>query len=657
MTSRSELYPVCKLLGMLLFGYLVWLIQFLFQLNFSIHLYVGALALLINNLWKKKQIEKFWHYEVFSLLIFIIFLVICSFKPELLWGEKPMDISMMNYLYRQNGVIGEPWYSGATLKYYYFGYYIFAKYLTIFKMHPLIGYHVCLSLVASFFFSISTSLFARVNNKGSFSLFAAMFLLFSSSTQTLFNIFIKKQFDWIFFWENTRIFKDKLFAEFPLWSFSFADFHPHVIAYPFFLLMIWLILDLQQHKGESFNRFFILTFVGINLAVINSWDVFFLAPLSVLLVFSLYWKDIFHDKKVHIILYPVLSSLLCLVLYLPLLKGMSGATSGSILSIFRGNHNSILNLLKHQGAQLILLFLILTINVDLKKAFDKKTMYKTLSVIIASILTISIFKIPISYSISIVLIILFILLNCQKNFEGIRELKPWFLTLILMYFVSEHVIIFDRINSLFKINNATYILSSILVLFLINNVLNNKIIKNISFGILSIFVGISIFNLIGITSYGRYKNKKLSLNVKAQLERVAPGDNSLVGFINDNISGNPVIVEAFGKAYDYQAGRIQWFTGLTGFLVWSGQHLTQRGVSHANLIIKEKVINSIYNSSTIKEAYKICITNLIDYVVIGRLERKRYPNGQLNKFSNNSDMFEKIFEDKKMKTFLFKVKR
>ena len=67
------------------------------------------------------------------------------------------------------------------------------KYLSIFKLHPILGYHVSLSLVASLFFCISYSLFLKIIGKSRYALFGASFLLFSSSTTTLFNLFLKKK--------------------------------------------------------------------------------------------------------------------------------------------------------------------------------------------------------------------------------------------------------------------------------------------------------------------------------------------------------------------------------------------------------------------------------------------------------------------------------
>jgi uncharacterized membrane protein len=656
--GRTYLYPVVKLFSFLVFGYSTWLIQYCFHVNGALFIYLIALSFLIYHLQRKISIDRFWIHETSGLFIFLLFLIICSFKPEISWGEKVMDISMLNYLYRQTEMIGEPWFSGLPLRYYYFGYYIFAKLLSIFKLHPLNGYFVCLCLIASSFFSITYSIMIFFNKKQFFAIFGAVFILFSSSTESFFSIFSSQKYDIGFFWNNTRVFKENLFAEFPFWSFLFGDFHPHVIAYPFLLLMILLTLDIQKFKGESFLRFFLMTFLGVNIAVINSWDVFFIAPFNVILILSLYWEDFFKEKKYHLILYPLLSSLLCLVLYLPLLKALTGASHGNTISIFNGEHNELINFFRHQGVQLLFIFILLLINIDHKNILlKKKNVCFLLTSQIAGSFLVFYFKMSLAISLcSFLLVLLFLMLN-QKIFTSKKLLMPWMILLLLMYFVSEHFIIFDRINSLFKINNVTYILSSLIVLVLIDSILNHKTIKNISYGFLSLFILASGFNVIANASYTPTKRNLNSINGKSHLSELNPGDDKLINYINKNISGTPVLVEAFGKAYDYSAGRIQWYTGLSGFLVWSGQHLTQRGVPLIALKAKEKSINDLYGENSIITAYQICILNKIDYVVVGRLERSKYPSKGLSKFVSETDKFIPIFIDKLTNTILYKVKR
>ena len=87
--------------------------------------------------------------------------------------------------------------------------------------------------------------------------------------------------------------------------------------------------------------------------------------------------------------------------------------------------------------------------------------------------------------------------------------------------------------------------------------------------------------------------------------------------------------------------------------------ITAMGREGVNVIkkAKEKSINDLYGENSIITAYQICILNKIDYVVVGRLERSKYPSKGLSKFVSETDKFIPIFIDKLTNTILYKVKR
>ena len=45
-----------------------------------------------------------------------------ALNPEIYWGEKPMDFSILNILVRTRALPpSDPWFAGAPLRYYFFG--------------------------------------------------------------------------------------------------------------------------------------------------------------------------------------------------------------------------------------------------------------------------------------------------------------------------------------------------------------------------------------------------------------------------------------------------------------------------------------------------------------------------------------------------------
>ena len=65
--------------------------------------------------------------EAVFLIGFLLFLGIRAFNPEIFWGEKPMDFSILNILVRTRTLpASDPWFAGVPLSYYTFGHEIVA---------------------------------------------------------------------------------------------------------------------------------------------------------------------------------------------------------------------------------------------------------------------------------------------------------------------------------------------------------------------------------------------------------------------------------------------------------------------------------------------------------------------------------------------------
>jgi len=655
--GRENSYPIAKAFSFLFFGYLIWFGQVILSINgnnialFLALTVIGLFVILFKKINSWKEIL-FW--ETLSLSVFIIFLTLCSFKPELNWGEKPMDISLLNYLFRENGNINEPWFSGVPLKYYYYGHFILAKFLSIFKLHPHVGIYFCLAYISSLFFLLCTSVFSIFSLDKKNAVLGAIFITFSSSLQSIFGLLTHKNYDVSYYWSNTRVFADNLFAEFPFWSFSFADLHPHVIAYPISLFVIWLTVDMMKRREEKFIYFFIPSFVGVTLAVINSWDVIFLAPLNLLVVFIVYKEQVLKEKKWHILLYPIFGSLISIVLYLPLIKVISEAGQGGSFYIFKGNHNNFMNFFRHQGIALSILTLLLLINFDVSKI--KLNLKKYLIPVFLLMVSVVLFFVGGNPSLSILMysILISVLAVNQKELQ-LFPITIWVLLISVMMFFSEHFVLLDRINSIFKINNLIFVIGSLMAFTFYFHIPKNKILNRVILLVFSLGVGVSLVNGYAVSRYQVTHKDSHRLNGKDYLKTLSPGDNRLIDYINSNISGTPIIVESFGGAYDYKRGRIQWFTGLQSYLTWSGQHLNQRGIPFSALKLKEGVIKRIYNSTSLEEKYNLLKKEKIEFIVIGAIERKDFKNEGLNLFSNDSDRFHIVFEDDKTKTILYQV--
>ncbi|MEO6508407.1 MAG: DUF2298 domain-containing protein, partial [Patescibacteria group bacterium] len=123
---------------------------------------------------------------------------------------------------------------------------------------------------------------------------------------------------------------------------------------------------------------------------------------------------------------------------------------------------------------------------------------------------------------------------------------------------------------------------------------------------------------------------KTSLDGQEWLKRFYPSDLEIVNYINSNIKGQPVILEAQGDSYtDYE--RISANTGLPTVAGWWVHEWLWRGTSD---IVGKRIpdIANIYESGDTELTRKLLKKYYVKYVVISGSERSKYPNLNTKKF-------------------------
>jgi len=114
----------------------------------------------------------------------------------------------------------------------------------------------------------------------------------------------------------------------------------------------------------------------------------------------------------------------------------------------------------------------------------------------------------------------------------------------------------------------------------------------------------------------------LTLDGTAYLARTNPADYEAISWLNKNVIGAPVILEATGGSYTYY-GRVATHTGLPTVLGWDFHELQWRG-SYEEPARRKPDISRIYTSLDPEEARAIAEKYNIRYIYIGPLERETY---------------------------------
>ena len=299
-------YALAKPLGLLLAGYLFWLVGltgFLSNSRMTIGLVVIALGVVSLYLWRRhwRDLWRFlwrerWTVLAIELLFFGAFAVwalVRSYDGSIHHTEQPMDFAFLNAsILSQNFPPNDPWLSGNAISYYYFGYLINGALAKLTGVPGSVSYNLALALV---FALTATAAFGLVYNlvrmhRGDGRLdhvtpiamgaLGALFVVgignlqgFVETIRALglgaegiwewFGIegfsgipsdasFYPDQYWWWF--RSTRVIETAsgsdfpAITEFPSFSFILGDLHPHVMSLPFVLLVLGLGLQSLTSK-------------------------------------------------------------------------------------------------------------------------------------------------------------------------------------------------------------------------------------------------------------------------------------------------------------------------------------------------------------------------------------------------------------------------
>lgn len=134
-----------------------------------------------------------------------------------------------------------------------------------------------------------------------------------------------------------------------------------------------------------------------------------------------------------------------------------------------------------------------------------------------------------------------------------------------------------------------------------------------------------------------------TLNGLDYLMEERPWDMSAIAWIEENIDGNHIILEAPGKCYTYSS-RVSALTGLSTVIGWTSHELTWRG--HGSQVnIRKDDTDLIYNTTDNNNAIKLLEKYNVDFIFIGELEKEKYSNDGLQKFSGYPEYYMLIYEN------------
>lgn len=132
-------------------------------------------------------------------------------------------------------------------------------------------------------------------------------------------------------------------------------------------------------------------------------------------------------------------------------------------------------------------------------------------------------------------------------------------------------------------------------------------------------------------------------------------DYRAIRWMQDNIQGSPVIVEANSRNLYRWYNRFTIYTGLPDIAGWEWHQQQQRAVNPGTWVSQRiNEIDEFYNTIDIELASNFLKKYNVKYIVVGQLEQASYPGAGLEKFNANAGkLWQSVYQDKE--TIIYKV--
>jgi uncharacterized membrane protein len=127
-----------------------------------------------------------------------------------------------------------------------------------------------------------------------------------------------------------------------------------------------------------------------------------------------------------------------------------------------------------------------------------------------------------------------------------------------------------------------------------------------------------IYPLLSIWTRAEGFRNEPNLDASSSMARGHPDDWAAIQWLNANVSGAPVILEAPGKSYNYE-GRISAFTGLPTVLGWALHQGQWRG-NYTEQSLREPDIVTIYTTGDAQQMLDLLRKWEVRYVIVGATE-------------------------------------
>ncbi len=627
--------------GYLVFIYVAWLGAAIGALPFSRSMALAELAMLLAVAWRCRGVESDATARFVFYGSFLLFLAIRAGNPEVFWGEKPMDFSFLNALYRTTSLPPpEPWMSGRPINYPYFGHFGVAALGKLTHVAPALAFNLGIATIAGLTSAAAFGLGALLSGRRSGGVAAAALMVFAANLSGPVEFYFRRIVGFDYFWATSRVIAGTI-NEFPLWSFLFADLHAHVMALPLSLLVLafacaWL------SGARGVRVIFAISLALGAVSVTNTWSFPVQAgALTGLAVISALVER--RPTRVFAAGFAICGSFLWFAPFWSRFVSpphnwgweRERAPLGGVALIFG------LFLLVVLRAFLVIrprcslptriFLLLLLLGVVVAAWFSTRVAFAFLGT-------------------TLVLAAFTEHATASRLCFVLAAAAAW------LGAASDTVFLWDRMNTIFKLYLEMWTFLAIACSFWLTTFTLEELSRKtrrlwaVAFSVALVASSFTaVTDVVGVLRTRRVPGPRPTLNGLAYLDVYDPPEAEAIRFLNHDVRGVQVLLEAHGNPYQ-DFGRISMNTGLPTVLGWD-YHLSQRAQPWDDINRRKEDVNSLFLSPDRQEVETLVDRYHLAIVYAGRLEERTYGRRALSRFAEWDDLFQPIFANDRVRIY------
>jgi len=657
-----------------------------------------AIGTLFFFLKRKEMLEFFKEKFVVLLMIELIFILsfgyfikIASYNASIV--VEPGTEAMMDYMMIQSILRSKVfpqwdlWFAGEKVNYYYFGWVNVASLKLLSGIKLPVVFNAAIALVYALIFTSAFGLGYNFSKKYRYAFLTSFLMVIIGNLNGFVQVIGPRKFFEMDWFQPARVIEGTI-NEFPYFSFIYGDLHSYVLAFPVALISLFISLNLlfekkqltlfSEKKLDNILTIIVYTITFGSLIPTNTWDypAYFMMFFVSLAIRNFAVSDLSISSKIEKTFIPAaLIFIAGIMAYMPYFAAFKQKREIKMVSYSRSDFSDFFQIFGTYMTITLLFMLITTFVTHSKQRKKHDLMF--MSFILASFVTIF-HQITFLYLAAYILfgfaIILKSLCSDGQNGELLQTSpanengKPdqkidraafkksiLYITALSIlaasyglacefFYVNDHYDgKLERMNTIFKVYLEMWFIWSFAASFAVFLVASH-IIKKAKFthkagwfAIVFIFMAMGMVYPISSTfiKTGRFGFESTLEGLK-RAERIHPADFKAIKWMQENVEGLPVILEACGNAYEW-ASRFATFAGFPTILGWANHEAGWRN-DWDSVNKRWNDINIAYQTTDIAKTIEIMDKYNVEYVIVGSLERKSFPARSLQKFKHFMDI-------------------